>query len=71
MSTIDGYRPQNDQVCCTSFSPSQRCCALLQYSVLTVPAESSPRPPSDSTSPLPSTVAEGYQWPEFMSLVRV
>nr|BFE72781.1 hypothetical protein GCM10020092_060820 [Actinoplanes digitatis] len=71
MRIIDGYRPQKLQVWLASPSGSQRWSELSKYCVATVPDESSPRPPRETTSPLPSTVAEGYQEPPDMSLTLV
>lgn len=48
---------------------SHRCCAADQRSAVTDPVESSRRPPNEMTSPLPSSVADGYQWPSFRSFV--
>ncbi len=55
----------------TSWRPSQRCRSAEKYSAVTVPSDFSSRPPRESTSPLPSTVADGYQCPVFMSFTRV
>jgi hypothetical protein len=40
-----------------------------QRSAVTDPVESSFSPPKEITSPLPRIVADGYQWPSFMSFV--
>ncbi|CAM5492893.1 hypothetical protein SALBM311S_11405 [Streptomyces alboniger] len=53
-----------------TFHSGCHCCSASdQYSAVTEPVESSRRPPKEMTSPLPSSVADGYQWPSFMSLV--
>ena len=69
MRIIDGYRPQYDQVWLT-FQVGCHCCSASENSsAVTEPVESSRRPPKEMTSPLPRIVADGYQWPSFMSLV--
>lgn len=48
---------------------SHFCSAADQRSAVTEPVESSRSPPNEMMSPLPSSVADGYQWPSFRSLV--
>jgi hypothetical protein len=53
----------------TCDSGSHWFCAEENFSAVTEPVESSRSPPKVMTSPLPSSVAEGYQWPSLRSLV--
>ena len=72
---MSGSRPQNALSWLVSFSESQLPTPFLadglylKYSVTELPLPVASRPPKAITSPLPSSVADGSQWPPMRLLI--